>query len=38
MGIASRAVIIELGKVVAEGDSKELMKSPKVRDAYLGAA
>lgn len=38
MSIASRAVIIELGKVVAEGESAELMKSPKVRDAYLGAA
>ena len=38
MALASRAVIIELGKVVAEGDSRELMKSPKVRDAYLGAA
>jgi branched-chain amino acid transport system ATP-binding protein len=38
MSIASRAVIIELGKVVAEGDSKELMKSPKVRDAFLGVA
>jgi branched-chain amino acid transport system ATP-binding protein len=37
MSLASRAVIIELGKVVAEGDSQELMKSPKVRDAYLGA-
>jgi branched-chain amino acid transport system ATP-binding protein len=36
MSIASRAVIIELGKVVAEGDARELMKSPKVRDAFLG--
>jgi branched-chain amino acid transport system ATP-binding protein len=38
MSIASRAVIIELGKVVAEGPAGELMKSPKVRDAYLGTA
>ena len=38
LSIASRAVIIELGKVVAEGPSQELLKSPKIRDAYLGAA
>jgi branched-chain amino acid transport system ATP-binding protein len=38
LSIASRAVIIELGKVVAQGPSEELLKSPKIRDAYLGAA
>jgi branched-chain amino acid transport system ATP-binding protein len=38
LSIASRAVILELGKVVAEGSSEELLKSPKIRDAYLGAA
>jgi branched-chain amino acid transport system ATP-binding protein len=38
MGLARRAVIVELGKVVAEGSAAELAQSPKVRDAYLGAA
>jgi branched-chain amino acid transport system ATP-binding protein len=37
LGIASRAVIIELGKVVSQGSSDELRRSSKIRDAYLGA-
>lgn len=36
LGIASRAVILELGKNVAEGTSEELLQSPKIRNAYLG--
>lgn len=36
--IASRAVILELGKDVAHGSADELRKTPKIRDAYLGAA
>lgn len=38
LSIASRAVILELGKDVAHGSAEELMKTPKIRDAYLGAA
>ncbi len=36
MSVASRAVILELGRKVAEGPSSELMRDPKVRSAYLG--
>jgi branched-chain amino acid transport system ATP-binding protein len=36
LGIASRAVILELGRKVAEGSSAELSESPKIRSAYLG--
>jgi branched-chain amino acid transport system ATP-binding protein len=36
--IASRAVILELGKDVAHGSAEELRKTPRIRDAYLGAA
>lgn len=36
LSIASRAVILELGKNVAEGTSEELSQSPKIRNAYLG--
>ncbi|HEX7124604.1 MAG TPA: ABC transporter ATP-binding protein [Thermodesulfobacteriota bacterium] len=36
MSIASRAVILELGRNVAEGPSSELMRDPKIRSAYLG--
>jgi branched-chain amino acid transport system ATP-binding protein len=38
LGIASRAVILELGKDVAHGSAEELRQTPKIRDAYLGAA
>ena len=36
LSIASRAVILELGKSVAEGTSEALSQSPKIRNAYLG--
>jgi len=36
LGLASRAVILELGRVVAEGDASELRESSKIRNAYLG--
>lgn len=36
LSVASRAVILELGKNVAEGTSEELIRSPKIRNAYLG--
>jgi len=36
--IASRVVILELGKDVAHGPADEMRKTPKIRDAYLGAA
>ena len=36
MALASRAIILELGRRVAEGPSSELMGDPKVQSAYLG--
>lgn len=36
LSIASRAVILELGKVTAVGNASELLASPKIRNAYLG--
>jgi branched-chain amino acid transport system ATP-binding protein len=35
--IASRAVLLELGKTVAHGSADELRRTPKIRDAYFGA-
>jgi len=34
--IASRAYVLETGKVVVEGDSRDLMDSQEVRKSYLG--
>jgi branched-chain amino acid transport system ATP-binding protein len=36
MSVAGRAVILSLGRKVAEGPSSELMRDPKVQSAYLG--
>ena len=36
MSISQRAYILEGGKVVLEGDSKELLNDVRVREAYLG--
>lgn len=36
LSIASRAVILDLGRNVAEGSAQELSQSPKIRAAYLG--
>ena len=36
LDLASRAVILELGRVVAQGEAAELRESSKIRNAYLG--
>ena len=36
LGIADRAVVINLGKVVAEGSAKEIAANPELAKAYLG--
>lgn len=36
MRVASRAVILELGKVIMEGPTDELKEDPRVRTAFLG--
>ena len=34
--ISSRAYVIENGRIVMEGESRELLGNPKVKEAYLG--
>jgi branched-chain amino acid transport system ATP-binding protein len=34
--ISHRACVLELGRIVAEGEPDELMKRPEIRQAYLG--
>ncbi len=36
LGLANRAVIVELGRSSAEGDAAELLEDPRIRSAYLG--
>ena len=36
--VASRAYVLEIGQVVAEGGSEEIRKSAVVREAYLGGS
>jgi branched-chain amino acid transport system ATP-binding protein len=35
--IASRACVLETGRIASSGPAKELLGDPRVRDAYLGA-
>lgn len=34
--LADRGYVLEVGKIVMEGTSQELMSSPKIQEAYLG--
>ena len=34
---SDRAYVLDLGKTVLDGESKELMSNPYVQEAYLGA-
>ena len=36
--IAARGYVLETGRIVASGSSKELLDDPRVREAYLGVA
>ncbi|MET7699266.1 ABC transporter ATP-binding protein [Streptomyces sp. NPDC005485] len=38
MQLCARVVVLDLGRVLAEGTAAEVHADPKVRDAYLGAA
>jgi branched-chain amino acid transport system ATP-binding protein len=38
LGLASRGYVMESGAIALEGDSKQLLANPKVREAYLGEA
>ncbi len=35
--IADRAYVLETGRVILEGDAKEIAANPRVKEAYLGA-
>jgi branched-chain amino acid transport system ATP-binding protein len=36
LGVANRAYVLEVGKIVLEGPAKDLAKDDKIRKAYLG--
>ncbi len=36
LGVANRAYVLEVGRIVLEGDAKELAKNDQIRKAYLG--
>ncbi len=36
LSISNRAYVLETGKVIIEGDAKELLDDDRVRQAYLG--
>ncbi len=36
LSIASRAYVIETGRIVLEGDAREVAENPQVKNAYLG--
>ena len=36
LGVAHRAYVLEVGKIVLEGPAKQLAKDDKIRRAYLG--
>jgi branched-chain amino acid transport system ATP-binding protein len=38
LAVAQRAYVLERGRVALEGQGRELMKNPLVREAYLGVA
>ena len=37
LSIANRAYVLETGRIVMEGDAKELLTNDDVRKAYLGS-
>jgi branched-chain amino acid transport system ATP-binding protein len=36
LSIASRAYVLETGRVILEGDASAVLRNPQVREAYLG--
>jgi branched-chain amino acid transport system ATP-binding protein len=36
LSLASRAYVIETGRVTMAGSGRELLRNPRVRDAFLG--
>ncbi len=36
LGISDRVVVMDEGRVIAEGTPKEIKNNPKVLEAYLG--
>ena len=36
LSVASRAYVLETGRIILSGSGKELLGNPRVREAYLG--
>jgi branched-chain amino acid transport system ATP-binding protein len=36
LGLADRAIVLQTGRVVLEGDAKQLLDDPRVQTAFLG--
>jgi branched-chain amino acid transport system ATP-binding protein len=36
LSVASRAYVLETGRIILSGTGKELLGDPRVREAYLG--
>ena len=36
VSVASRLIVMNFGQVLAQGDPREVMAEPKVREVYMG--